>query len=86
MKYFWHTVINYIDKNAAEKTFPNKYKVIRWIRTQDQGCCELVLGLILALKASMWPQEWAQISFKSETLYNLILTLEFVTKIEFMRS
>ncbi len=29
------------------------YRVIRWIRTQEQGCCELVLGLMMALKASM---------------------------------
>ena len=25
---------------------------------------------MMCLKASMWPQDWAQISFRSETLYN----------------
>ena len=32
-----------------------KYRVIRWIRTQKQGCCELVLGLVMYLKPSMSP-------------------------------
>ena len=46
------------------------YRVIRWIRTQEQSYCELVLGLMMALKASMCPQDWAKICSKSETLYN----------------
>ena len=31
------------------------YRVIQWIRTQKQGCCELVLGLVMCLKASVSP-------------------------------
>ena len=46
------------------------YRVIPRIRTQEQGCCELVLRLMMSLKTSMWPQDWAQISFRSETLSN----------------
>ena len=44
-----------------------KYRVIWWIRTQEHGCCKLVLRLMMAC---MWPQDWAQISFRSETLLN----------------
>ena len=60
----------YKEKTCNKIEIKAIYRVIRWIRTQDQGCCELVLGLMMALKASMWPQDWAQIFFKSETLYN----------------
>ena len=37
---------------------------------QEQGCCELVLGLIVSPKASMSPQDWAEVSFRSEILSN----------------
>ena len=47
-----------------------KYSAFHVIVLQEQGCCELVLGLIVSPKASMWPQDWAEISFRSETLWN----------------
>ena len=34
------------------------YGVFHVIELQEQGCCELFLGLIVSLKASMWPQDW----------------------------
>ena len=44
------------------------YSVFQVIVLQEQGGCELVLGLIVSQKASMVPQDWAEISFRSETL------------------
>merc|ERR1711946_118504 len=44
----------------------SKYSVFHVIVLQEQGCCELVLGLIVSPKASMLPQDWAEISFRSE--------------------
>ena len=38
------------------------------ILLQEQRYCELVLRLIVSPKASIWPQDWEQISFRSETL------------------
>ena len=46
------------------------YSVFHVIVLQEQGCCELVLGLIVSPKASMWPQDWAEFSFRSEILLN----------------
>ena len=46
------------------------YSVFHVIVLQEQGCCELVLGLIVSPKASMWPQDWAEFSFRSEILSN----------------
>ena len=46
------------------------YSVFHVIVLQEQGCCELILGLIVSPKASMWPRDWAEISFRSETLWN----------------
>ena len=44
------------------------YSVFHVIVLQEQGCCELVLRLIMSPKASMGPKDWAEISFRSETL------------------
>ena len=43
-----------------------KYRVFHVILHQEQGCCEHVLGLMTAQRASMSPQDWAQITFRSE--------------------
>ena len=40
------------------------------IRTQGQGCCELDLGLLMSLEASMSPQDWEEMFLRSETLSN----------------
>ena len=53
--------INYFHLNEPKRKRTEKnnhsvnYRVIRWIRTQKQGCCELVLGLVMCLKASVSP-------------------------------
>ena len=44
------------------------YSVFHYIWTQELGSYELVLQLLMALKASMWPQDWAQITFRSEII------------------
>ena len=70
------------DPFLAKDTFPawskriillsrySRYSVFHVIVLQGQGFCELDLGLIVSPKASMWPQDWAEISFRSETLWN----------------
>ena len=35
-------------------------------RTKEGGCCKLSLALLMAQRASMSPQDWAQITFRSE--------------------
>ena len=37
---------------------------------QELTCYSLVLSLLRFLKASMWPQDWAQITFRLEILSN----------------
>ena len=46
------------------------YRVFHVILHQEQGCCEHVLGLMTAQRASMSPQDWAQITFRSEMHLN----------------
>ena len=46
------------------------YRVFHSIWTQKWGYCELDLGLLRSQRASMWPQDWAQITFRSETHRN----------------
>ena len=41
------------------------------IGNQEQGCCELILGFQKAQGASLWPQDWVQITFRSEILSNI---------------
>ena len=41
------------------RVFPAKW-------TEEGGCCELTLALLRAQRASMSPQDWAQITFRSE--------------------
>ena len=48
------------------------YSVFHVIVLQEQGCCELVLGLIVSPKASMWPKDGAEFSFRSEILSNWV--------------
>ena len=45
-----------------------------WDSTR-QGCCELVLGLLMFLKASMSPEDWAPISFRSEILFKVFYSV-----------
>ena len=45
------------------RVFPAKW-------TEGGGCCELTLALLKAKKASMSPQDWAQITFRSEMHLN----------------
>ena len=47
-----------------------KYSVFHLIWTQELGYCELDLGLLRSQRASMWPQDWAEITFRSETHRN----------------
>ena len=47
-----------------------KYRVFHSIWTQKWGYCELDLGLLRSHRASMWPQDWAQITFRSEAHRN----------------
>ena len=58
-------LITQLDTNCVKRWI---YSVFHVIVLQEQGCCELVLGLIVSPKAFMWPQDWADISFRSETL------------------
>ena len=44
------------------------YRVIFDNLHQELTCYRLVLSLLRFLKASMWPQDWAQITFRSEIL------------------
>ena len=46
------------------------YSVFQLIWTQEWGYCELDLGLLRSQRASMWPQDWVQITFRSETHKN----------------
>ena len=39
------------------------YRVIFLIVHQEQGCCELIFALLRSPKASMCPQDRAQITF-----------------------
>ena len=57
-------------KAKTTATREGYYSVFHVIVLQEQGCCELVLGLIVSPKASMWPQDWAEFSFRSEILSN----------------
>ena len=47
------------------------YRVSEPKWTQEKCCCELVLGLLGPQRTSMWPQDWAQITFRSEILSNI---------------
>ena len=49
----------------------NNYSVFHLIWTQEWGYCELDLGLLRSQRASMWPQDWAEITFRSEILSNM---------------
>ena len=40
------------------------------IGKQEEGCYKLTLALLRAQKASMSPQDWAQITFRSEMHLN----------------
>ena len=42
------------------------YRVFHVILHQEQDYCEHVLALLTAQRASMSPQDWAQITFRSE--------------------
>ena len=42
--------------------------VFHLIWTQEWGYCDLDLGLLKSQRASMWPQDWAEITFRSEIL------------------
>ena len=46
------------------------YSVFHSIWTQEWGYCELHLGLLRSQRASMWSEDWAQITFRSETHRN----------------
>ena len=48
------------------------YSVFFFIRLQKQGYCELVFGLMGNPKAFLGPQDWEQMTFKSEILLNKI--------------
>ena len=37
---------------------------------REGGCCKLSLALLMAQRASMSPQDWAQITFRSEMHLN----------------
>ena len=66
--FFWcHWASVKVQSNISKD---RKYSVFHVIVLQEQGWCELVLGLIVSLKASMWPQDWEEISFRSETLWH----------------
>ena len=43
-----------------------------FIRLQKQVCCELVFGPMGNPKAVLGPQDWEQMTFKSEILLNKI--------------
>ena len=46
------------------------YSVFHSKGTQRRGCCALTLALLRAYRASMSPQDWAQITFRSEMHLN----------------
>ena len=47
-----------------------KYRVFPAIGKQEGGCYKLALALLRAQRASMSPQDWAQITFRSEMHLN----------------
>ena len=49
------------------------YRVSEPKWTQEKCCCELVLGLLGPQRTSMWPQDWAQITFRLEIISDLLL-------------
>ena len=49
------------------------YRVSEPYWTQEKCCCELVLGLLGPQRASLWPQDWAQITFRLEIISDLLL-------------
>ena len=46
------------------------YRVFHGIGHQKHGCYEHVLALLRAQRTSMSPQDWAQITFRSEMNLN----------------
>ena len=56
----------------SERNKRTKYSVFFFIDLQKQGCCELVFGLLGNQKAFLGPQDWAQMTFRSEILLNKI--------------
>ena len=46
------------------------YRVFTAIGKQEGGCYKLILTLLRAQRASMSPQDWAQITFRSEMHLN----------------
>ena len=46
------------------------YRVFTAIGKQEGGCYKLILSLLTAKRASMSPQDWAQITFRSEMHLN----------------
>ena len=46
------------------------YRVFTAIGKQERGCYKLILTLLRAQRASMSPQDWAQITFRSEMHLN----------------
>ena len=50
---FFNIVFNKTDDYCSIKTWIGIYSVFHVIVLQEQGCCELVLGLIVSPKASM---------------------------------
>ena len=54
-------------RHLEAQQYIDTYSVFHVILLQDRGCFEFVLRLLVSPKASMWHQDWAQISFRSET-------------------
>ena len=48
----------------------HNYRVFHSKWTEKGGCGEHTLALLRAQRASMWPQDWAQITFRSEMHLN----------------
>ena len=64
--FFWMKDTYNININIQKRSismFKMNYRVIYLIRHQEQGCCEHVIELLKAQRASIWPQDWAQITF-----------------------
>ena len=53
-------------ENSISSWSRSLYSVFHYIWTQEWGCCELALALLMVQRVSMWPQDWAQITFRSE--------------------
>ena len=63
---YTYVLFFFIILTSAWLIIDKKYRVFFDNLHQELTCYRLVFGLLSFFKASMWPQDWVQITFKSE--------------------